>query len=76
MAKLEFSLELLMKIMSGEDYLKTLNKATSGKVFATKILKSIERKVKKLSNMPESKDKEIEIWKFKKKLFSYCEIKD
>ena len=72
MAQLEFSLQLLIKMMSGEDCSKTLEEAEAGEVFEQKILKSIKRKVNRLSGVPESKKKETEIWNFKKKLFSYC----
>ncbi len=76
MAQLEFSLQLIMKVMSGEDCSETFRKACDGELYDTETLRSIERKVKRLHNLPESDKKEKEIWDFKKRLFAYCGLKE
>ncbi len=76
MAQLEFSLQLTMKVIGGEDCADTLKKACEGELYDTETLRSIERKVKRLHNMAESDKKEKEIWEFKKKLFLLCGLKE
>ncbi len=76
MAQLEFSIQLIMKVMSGEDCSNTLKKARDGELYDNITLRSIEKKVKRIENIPESDKKEKEIWGFKKKLFAYCGLKE
>jgi hypothetical protein len=68
-AKLAVSFEIMCNVFCGKNCDKTLIEANNGNVFPFEVLRTFERKVKRLNKMENSEKKDKEIDDFQKKLF-------